>query len=78
VKLGDRELSEGEDYDVEYGDNTNVGPATSTRTDRWMPTTWRCSSTPCTTTPGSWGSVLLIIFYVENLDVGSWGVKNDV
>ena len=24
------------------------------------------------------GSVLLIIFYVENLDVGSWGVKNDV
>ena len=26
----------------------------------------------------SWGSVLLIIFYVENLDVGSWGVKNDV
>ena len=25
-----------------------------------------------------WGSVLLIIFYVENLDVGSWGVKNDV
>ncbi len=21
------------------------------------------------------GSVLLIIFYVENLDVGSWGVK---
>ena len=27
---------------------------------------------------GSWGSVLLIIFYVENLDVGSWGVKNDV
>jgi len=29
-------------------------------------------------TQGSWGSVLLIIFYVENLDVGSWGVKNDV
>ena len=27
---------------------------------------------------GSWGSVLLIIFYVENLDVESWGVKNDV
>ena len=27
---------------------------------------------------GSWGSVLLIIFYVENLDDGSWGVKNDV
>ena len=26
----------------------------------------------------SWGSVLLIIFYVENLDVESWGVKNDV
>ena len=22
--------------------------------------------------------VLLIIFYVENLDVGSWGVENDV
>ena len=22
-------------------------------------------------------SVLLIIFYVENLDVESWGVKND-
>ena len=29
-------------------------------------------------TEGSWGSVLLIIFYVENLDVESWGVKNDV
>ena len=28
--------------------------------------------------PGSWGAVLLIIFYVENLDVESWGVKNDV
>ena len=28
--------------------------------------------------PRSWGSVLLIIFYVENLDVESWGVKNDV
>ena len=26
----------------------------------------------------SWGAVLLIIFYVENLDVESWGVKNDV
>ncbi len=24
------------------------------------------------------GSVLVIIFYVENLDVGSWRVKNDV
>ena len=27
---------------------------------------------------GSWGAVLLIIFYIENLDVESWGVKNDV
>ena len=32
----------------------------------------------CLEIEGSWGSVLLIIFYVENLDVGSWGVKNDV
>ena len=37
-----------------------------------------CCGGDCMEDLRSWGSVLLIIFYVENLDVGSWGVKNDV